>query len=84
MIRYRLLLMGLCFAAGVSPAAAQTKPRPGEINTPAARGERIRDRLKEGDAAPDFTLPLVKGKGEVTLSSFRSKRPVVLVFASYT
>ena len=40
--------------------------------------------LKVGDPAPNFTLPLQNGKGEVTLSSFRGKRPVVLVFGSYT
>ena len=37
-----------------------------------------------GDAAPDFTLPRVDHTGEVTLSSFRGKQPVVLVFGSYT
>lgn len=58
--------------------------RPGEVITPAAKGERLKDRLKVGDAAPDFTLPLVTGKGEVKLSSFQGKRPVVLIFASYT
>jgi hypothetical protein len=58
--------------------------RPGEVITPAAQGERQPDRLKVGDRAPDFTLPLVKGQGTVTLSSFKGKRPVVLIFASYT
>jgi hypothetical protein len=58
--------------------------RPGEVNTPAARGERLRDRLEVGDAAPDFTLPLVAAEGTVTLASFRGERPVVLIFASYT
>jgi acetyl esterase/lipase len=72
------------------PRAAEPRPAPkkggrtGEVNTPPAKGERIADTLKVGDPAPDFTLPLVKGKGEVTLSSFRGKRPVVLIFASYT
>lgn len=58
--------------------------RPGEIITPAAKGERIADKLKVGDPAPDFTLPLVNGKGELKLSSFHGKKPVVLIFASYT
>ena len=58
--------------------------RPGEVVTPAAKGERPPDRLKVGDPAPDFALPLVKGKGEVTLSASRGKKPVVLIFASYT
>jgi hypothetical protein len=58
--------------------------RPGEINTPAAKGERQTDRLKVGDDAPDFTLPTLDGQTEVRLSSFRGKKPVVLIFASYT
>ena len=58
--------------------------RPGEIITPAAKGERIKDTLEVGDDAPDFTLPTPDGKTEVKLSSFRGKRPVVLVFTSFT
>ena len=37
-----------------------------------------------GDLAPDFDLPTVDRKSRVTLSSFRGKQPVVLVFGSYT
>lgn len=40
--------------------------------------------LVEGQLAPDFTLPLHDRSGHVTLSSFRGRRPVVLVFGSYT
>lgn len=58
--------------------------RPGEVITPAAKGERHDDKLQVGDVAPDFTLPLVSGGGEVTLSALQAKRPVVLIFASYT
>lgn len=58
--------------------------RPGEIITPAAKGERHPDKLKVGDLAPDFTLPDPTGKTRVTLSSFRGKKLVVLIFASYT
>ena len=58
--------------------------RPGEIITKAAKGERHQDQLQVGDPAPDFTLPDLTGKREVTLSSFRDKKPVVLIFASYT
>jgi peroxiredoxin len=35
--------------------------------------------LKEGDLAPDFTLPSTAG-GKVTLSDFRGKANVVLAF----
>ena len=37
-----------------------------------------------GDIAPDFTLHDVEGKNPVTLSEFRGKKPVALVFGSYT
>jgi hypothetical protein len=40
--------------------------------------------LAQGDVAPDFTLPKHDRSGEVTLSSHRGDRPVVLVFGSYT
>jgi hypothetical protein len=43
-----------------------------------------RGTLQAGDVAPDFTLPSHDHKNEVTLSSFRGQRPVVLVFGSYT
>ncbi len=58
--------------------------RAGEIITGAAPGERFDDTLKVGDAAPGFTLTDPSGKHEVTLSSFQAKRPVVLIFGSYT
>jgi hypothetical protein len=60
------------------------QPGNGEVNTPAAKGERLPDRLKVGDAAPDFTLSDLSGKKKVTLSAYWDKRPVVLIFASYT
>lgn len=40
--------------------------------------------LKAGEVPPDFSLPLQHGAGEMRLSSHRGKRPVVLVFGSYT
>jgi hypothetical protein len=42
------------------------------------------DPLKVGDAAPDFTLRSPLGTPEMTLSQFRGKRPVALIFGSYT
>jgi hypothetical protein len=40
--------------------------------------------LKVGDAAPDFSLETYDRKSRVQLSAFRGKKPVVLVFGSYT
>ena len=37
-----------------------------------------------GDMAPDFTLYDIEGKDSVTLSDFRGKKPVALVFGSFT
>ena len=37
-----------------------------------------------GDPAPDFRLPTLDKKSEVTLASLRGSKPVVLVFGSYT
>ncbi len=39
---------------------------------------------KAGDLAPDFTLSDISGTKSVTLSDFRGKKPVALVFGSYT
>jgi EF hand len=36
------------------------------------------------EPAPDFTLPLEEGRGTVTLSSFRDRKPVALIFGSFT
>ena len=41
-------------------------------------------KLKAGDMAPDFTLKVMQKDTKVTLSAFRNKRPVALVFGSYT
>jgi peroxiredoxin len=44
------------------------------------------DRLapRAGDLAPDFTLTDSSGEETVTLSDFRGKKPVALVFGSFT
>jgi len=43
-----------------------------------------RGKTRVGEMAPDFTLPTLDRAREVTLSSFRGRQPVVLVFGSYT
>jgi len=40
--------------------------------------------LQVGDPAPDFRLQTLDKTAEVSLSSFRGSKPVVLVFGSYT
>ena len=39
---------------------------------------------KIGDVAPVFALSSLDGKKETDLKSFRGKRPVILIFGSYT
>jgi len=39
--------------------------------------------VKVGDRAPDFTLPGLDGQS-VTLSSYQGKKPVFIVFGSYS
>jgi hypothetical protein len=43
-----------------------------------------RGELVPGAVAPDFTLARQGHGARVTLSSYRGRRPVVLVFGSYT
>ncbi len=40
--------------------------------------------LEPGAIAPDFELPVEDGRSKVKLNKFRGKKPVVLVFGSYT
>jgi hypothetical protein len=79
-----VLLTPLLLAPTVSAQRPAGKPVPGEKNTPPARGERLVTSLKPGDAAPDFTLPTLKGDQKVRLSDSKGKKPVVLIFGSYT
>jgi hypothetical protein len=56
-----------------------------ETITGPAPGERqIDDITKVGELAPDFSLMTKDGKGKIGLADFRDKRPVVLIFGSYT
>jgi peroxiredoxin len=55
------------------------------------RKEKMKEQLalnkkapKAGDPAPDFTLTDVSGERSVTLSDFQGKKPVALVFGSFT
>ena len=40
--------------------------------------------LQVGDIAPTFKLKSLDGKTETDLASFKGKKPVVLIFGSYT
>lgn len=85
------------FSAGLQsepapPPSSENQPQPKKEEDSADKKEeprrpgdfRIPDKLKVGDNAPDFALKSLDGKQTVTLSSFREKKPVVLLFGSYT
>lgn len=52
----------------------------------AQRGQSMRgdSGLKVGEAAPTFVLKSLDGKSETNLSDYRHRKPVVLLFGSYT
>lgn len=71
------ILLGLLLAAACAdgaPSATQLGPHDGLDLPPVEPG-----RVAVGDVAPDFTLRAHEG-GPVTLSDFRGKRDVLLVF----
>jgi hypothetical protein len=89
-------LIWVAASAGVYLAMSQTPERFGAIM---ARVPRIgmmvlpfkrlwmsarAGSLRIGDPAPDFTLPLLHGDRSVTLSAESRRKPVVLIFGSYT
>lgn len=85
-----LALLGGLFAAMRQPAlfgqVMRHVPRPALLVIPfkplwflARAGQ-----LKAGDAAPDFSLASGDQQSRVQLSSFRGRKPVVLIFGSYT
>ncbi len=73
MTSFRALALTASLAAGLGAQAVDVRQM----------GDRA-GKFKPGDMAPDFTLKVMHKETEVTLSSFRNKRPVVLVFGSYT
>jgi hypothetical protein len=81
-----LVVAALAFSFAVSSMAQsersdrQRQGRKGK----ARQAMEASDPLKVGDTAPDFNLKTADGKRAVRLSSFQGKRPVVLVFGSYT
>jgi hypothetical protein len=79
-----LLLIGsVSFEQNKRAKQAARAGRLGEVITPPVSGERPAEALKVGETAPNFTLPTAADRTkQVTLSSFRGQKPVVLVFGS--
>ena len=69
------LLAGICMAQGTPKSAEDYR----------ALSPEARDgKLKPGDPAMDFTLKVRHSQKIVTLSSYKGRRPVALIFGSYT
>jgi cytochrome oxidase Cu insertion factor (SCO1/SenC/PrrC family) len=74
MIVRSLVAFALALLITCPPAFAQLGPKDGANLAPTDL-----DRIKVGQPAPDFTLENMDGK-QISLSDFRRKKNVVLVF----
>jgi hypothetical protein len=85
MISFRLLPIAVCLASAIHGADSK---KPG-FQVPNSKEEAPppEDRqgtLKPGDPAPDFNLNVMHSNQTVRLAGFKGKRPVALIFGSYT
>jgi hypothetical protein len=70
--------LGGCASGKITPSAFLNEKR-------GLQGDFRRiDTVHVGDMAPDFKLKTLDGKRTVRLGQFKGKRPVVLIFGSYT
>jgi peroxiredoxin len=88
-------LIGLVFALALAlyGVAAQQQPNQG-INSQKEYDQRVKQenekhgwgegRLRTGDPAPDFALKRLDSDEVVRLSTFAGKKPVALIFGTYT
>lgn len=74
MVTTRIVTLLFALLLLSAPASAQLGPKDGADLAPTDL-----NRIKVGQAAPDFTLQDTDGKA-ITLSDFRGKKSVVLVF----
>ncbi len=96
------LLLGTLLLLATPPsvfAQSRSSGKPGEVTTRPDFGERWPDRIAVGEAAPEFTLPLLTAaeptakkdkktaktdEAKVSLKDLHGKKPVVLIFGSIT
>ena len=74
-------IVAVVFLTVMGVPAQGPSPQAREVMRTMGHGEGT---LKPGEMAPDFDLRLVQSTKQVRLSSFRGKRPVALVFGSYS
>ena len=80
----RTFAAALIFAAIILPGQEPTRPLSARAKAVMKEMGHGEGKLKPGDPAPDFSLRRVKSKKKVRLSAFRNKKPVALIFGSYT
>jgi len=80
------LTMVLLTNQGLAQPPQQERPRPGAKKRRPAPNRPMRhpDKLQQGDLAPTFSLKSLDGKKSFALADFKGKKPVALVFGSYT
>lgn len=66
------------------PAQEPAKPMPAKAKAILREMGHGEGTLRPGDLAPDFRLRKTKSQKQLRLSAFRGKKPVALVFGSYT
>ena len=79
--RYFPVVISVLFACAL-PVVGQ--PYASEQTAKIRTNWRVADKLRVGDVAPDFKLKTKDFTRDVELSSFRGKRPVILIFGSYS
>lgn len=82
------LVLAVLAAAAAEEGKEKKNPFQGtfQSNEEALKAMREREPSapRAGAEAPDFELERLAGKGKVSLSDFRGKAPVLLLFGSYT
>lgn len=78
------LRLPLWIVAAVLPVICQPVFAQQRLGRPQRGDFRMASTVRVGDKAPDFKLKAKDGSREVALSSFRGKKPVVLIFGSFT
>ena len=80
----RPFFAALIFGAIILPGQEPERPHSAKAKAVMKEMGHGEGKLKPGDFAPDFELRRVRSKKKVRLSAFRGKKPVALIFGSYT
>lgn len=89
-LRWAMMTAGAAFLFAQDPpqeparAPATKRQLPPEAAAEMKKHGHGPGNLKPGDMAVDFDLKQLKSDKSIALSSFRGRRPVALVFGSYT